>query len=233
MNKIFIIEDDNSLCSMLADYFEKYGYLSGVVSNFRNIEHEVQAFLPNVVLLDINLPYLDGFYICRSLRKKFNFPIIIISARNGEMEQVLGMEQGADDYIVKPFSIEVLLAKVNALMRRCRNNNSVEHDFCVQLDDLILDGSNFTLKNNFALVELSKNEYKIIKLLMENKDKVVSREALLEALWNDQSFVDENTLSVNMARVRARLLNLGLEDIIKTRKGLGYIFEMPQKAQMN
>lgn len=225
MNKILIIEDDRALCDSICEYFERYGFDCNKICDFKNIENEVESVQPNLVLLDINLPYTNGFFVCRALRKKYKFPIIIISARNGEMEQVMGMEQGADDYLLKPFSLEVLMAKVRAAIRRCYGEFSSlsTQDICI--GNLKLDSSTFCISNGVKTLELSKNEYRVLRLLFERKDEIVKREDILEVLWNDQVFIDENTLSVNISRVRARLRELGVSDAIKTRKGLGYIFE--------
>jgi len=224
MFKIFLIEDDKKLESIVKEYLERYGYKVYTVNDFKEIEIEFQKNKPDLVLLDINLPYYDGFYLCRLFRKNSSLPIIIISARSDDIEQVMGIELGADDYIVKPFSYEVLIAKIKASLRREYGEyaNKIQD---IRVKELLLDESSFKMKYRGKEIDLSKNEFKLIKKLIENKDKVVRREELLEALWDDIAFVDDNTLTVNVTRIKQKLCDIGMKDVIRTKRGLGYIFE--------
>lgn len=224
MYKIMLIEDDIVLSSMIKEYIEKYGYIVYEQKEFDNIEKKFDEIKPHLVLLDINLPYYDGFYICRAIRKKSSVPIIITSARSGEMDQVMAIEFGADDYITKPLKLEVLLAKVKAAFRRVYGEYSAKESNDLLMGKLRLDTNNFNMCYNKKNVELSKNEYKIIKKFVENKDRVITREELFEELWDDLTFVDDNTLTVNITRVKAKFMELGINDIIKNKRGVGYIF---------
>ena len=219
MFKIMIVEDDKSLRKNIVDFLESKGYSLFQVSDFKNVEGYFDSINPHLVLLDINLPYDDGFYLCGAIRRKSKVPIIFISARSRDIEQVMGIELGADDYITKPFSLELLAAKVNGLLRRCyseicnENNNG-------DVYGLRLDEKSFKISYDGISKELSKNEFKLIKKFIENKDKVLSREELLEELWDDSSFIDDNTLTVNVTRVKNILLTLNIKDVIKTKRGL-------------
>lgn len=224
MFKIMIVEDDKSLRENIVNFLESKGYILFQVSDFKDIEGYFDRINPHLVLLDINLPYDDGFYLCGAIRRKSKVPIIFISARSREIEQVMGIELGADDYITKPFSLELLAAKVNGLLRRCYSEIGNENDNS-DVYGLILDQNSFKLSYNGISKELSKNEFKLIKKFIENKDKVLSREELLEELWDDSSFIDDNTLTVNVTRVKNILVALNIKDVIKTKRGLGYIFD--------
>ncbi|WP_160680455.1 response regulator transcription factor [Clostridium sp. C8-1-8] len=224
MYKVMIIEDDEKLCAIVKEHMERYGYITYEVKDFNRIEKEIEDIKPDILILDINLPYYDGFYICRAVRKKYNIPIIITSARSDTMDQVLAIELGADDYIIKPMNLELLMVKVKAALRRAygeySSNSSIEESI-----ELKLDEANFQLKYDEKSTILSKNEYKLAKLFIENKDRIISREEIFEALWDTQDFVDENTLTVNITRLRNRLAELGIDNIIKTKRGVGYIFD--------
>ena len=225
MFNIFLIEDDKKLESMVKEYLERYGYKVHTVNKFNEIEEEFKIINPDLVLLDINLPYYDGFYLCRLFRKSSNVPIVVISARSDDMEQVMGIELGADDYIVKPFSYEILIAKIKASLRREYGEYANKSQDYLNIKGLILDESTFKMTYKGKEIDLSKNEFKLIKKLIENKDKVVSREELLETLWDDIAFVDDNTLTVNVTRIKQKLGNIGVENSIKTKRGVGYSFE--------
>jgi DNA-binding response OmpR family regulator len=229
MFKIMVIEDDKKLSSLIVDSLNKYGYNTYRVQDFNNIGSSFDEEKPQLVLLDINLPYYDGFYFCRLFRKKSKIPIIIMSARSGDVEQIMGIELGADDYVVKPFNINVLIAKIKAALRRTygefsetEQNNKVnfEENFPINLD-----AKSFKVTFNQKVAELSKNEFKLMKKLLDNKNTVISREELLSELWDDSSFVDDNTLTVNITRVKNKLSELGIDNVIKTKRGAGYIFD--------
>lgn len=225
MYKIMLIEDDMKLSSMMKEYIEKYGYIVSEQKDFNNIEKEFDEINPQLVLLDINLPYYDGFYICRALRRKSSVPIIITSARSGEMDQVMAMELGADDYVTKPLKLEILLAKVKATLRRVYGEYSVKESMEIRVGQLYVDSNNFKICFKGKNIDLSKNEYKLVKKIIENRDRVSTREELFLELWDDQNFVDDNTLTVNITRIKSKLLELGIKDIIKTKRGIGYIFD--------
>lgn len=221
--KILLIEDDIKLKKYISEYLNAYDYKVHTVDEFDNVVEQVEIMKPDLILLDINLPKFDGFYFLRLIRKKYNTPVIILSARSDEGEQIRGMELGADDYITKPFVIGILLAKINALLRRTNvyaENTSEEGSE----KDLELIHESMKLKLKGEIVELTKNEYRILNLLMSNEGKVVSREEILEALWDDTTFVDDNTLTVNMTRVKKKLSDLNIENAIVTKRGVGYVF---------
>lgn len=222
MFKIMVIEDDVSLKNIIAECLSKWGHDVYQIENLENIIEEFKNYEPQLVLLDINLPFYDGFHWCNEIRKISKVPIIFISSRNSNMDVIMGVNLGADDYIQKPFSIDVLVAKVNALLRRTynfveNNSNQIVHN------GAILDLSTATIKYEDNIVELTKNEIKILHELMKYKGQIVSRNKLMKKLWDNDWFVDDNTLTVNVNRIRVKLNEIGLEDFIDTKRGLGYI----------
>lgn len=222
MYKVFLVEDDEKLNEHIKEYLEMYNYEVYTVKDFKNTEKEFESINPDLVLLDINLPYADGFYLCRVFRKKSNVPIIITSARIAEVEQIMGIELGADDYITKPFSLKILLTKISAALRRINELSNDKRD--LKINGLELNESNFRIKYKDREIELSKNEFALLKKLVENKDVILKRETLLELIWDDSDFVNDNTLTVNITRVKNKLKELGIEDVIKTKRGVGYVF---------
>jgi len=226
MPKIMIIEDDIQLRNHMKELLVRDRYEVYVVESFHNVEDQFELFAPDLVLLDINLPYYDGNYYCRMFRKRSKIPIVITSARNSDSDQILSMELGADEYIVKPFNIQVLLAKVNALVRRLYGDYAGQGTTQnISLYGITLDNAGFKIIYKNKTEELSKNEFKLIKKFLQQPNKVLSREILLEELWDESSFVDDNTLTVNVTRVKNKLANLELEDVIKTKRGAGYLFD--------
>ncbi len=225
MYTIMLVEDDKELRPLIAEYLDKYGYTVYSVSDFKNVEREFEKASPDLILLDINLPYYDGFYLCRVFRRKSNVPIIIISARSGDMDQVMGIELGADDYIVKPFSCELLQAKIKAALRRSKAGPGFEGSPWLHARGLALDMDALKLHFGKKSAELSKNEFKLLRKLMEEKDRFVTREELLQELWDDSSFVDDGTLTVNVSRVKSKLLELGVGVAVKTKRGMGYMLD--------
>lgn len=225
MKKIFLVEDDVKLRNLIKDSLERYGYKVSAAENFLSLEEAFKQELPELTLLDINLPYNDGFYYCRAFRRISKAPIIMISARNGDMEQVMSMELGADDYIVKPFNIDILVAKVKSVFRRVYGEYSVSQDKDLEVLGMRLKENSFKLEYKGRELELSKNEFKLIKKFLEKKDTVVSREELLTELWDEFNFVDDNTLTVNVTRIKGRLSDIGIQGAIKTKRGIGYIFD--------
>lgn len=225
MARILIIEDDPKLFNLIKESLQKYGYEALGIVNFKNVEDEIIKSNADLVLLDINLPYLDGFYLCRFIRKKQTVPIIILSARNSDMEQIMGIELGADDYLVKPFSMELLVTKIKASLRRAYGEYSNAQSNQVSINGLSLNPNNFKMSFQGKESELSKNEFKLMKKLMENCNSVVDRDTLLIELWDEQSFVEDNTLTVNITRLKQKLETLGINNVIKTIRGVGYMLE--------
>lgn len=223
--KIFIIEDDSALTKLVSEFLEKYNYNVLIAEDYKNLEKEIEQIEPHIILLDINLPYYDGFYLCKSIRRKSKMPIIIISARNSEMDQVMGIDVGADDYIIKPFSFQVLLAKLKSVERRSYGDYSQEKQKLLKVCGLILNEENLKLSYNGEEIELTKNEYKLVKRFLESKNKLIEREELLQLLWDDDRFVNDNSLSVNISRLKSKFNVLGIDSTIKTKRGLGYMFD--------
>lgn len=223
MQKIMIVEDDPKIASYLRSYMEKYNYDVVEVTDFSNI---VDLFLqekPDLILLDINLPYYDGFYWCRQIRQHSICPVIFISARTGEMDQVMALENGGDDYITKPFHPDIVMAKIRSHLRRAYGEYaSGQQERILQLEQIKLLPERYELHLDGQATSLTKNETYIIELLMERHPKIAGRERILEKLWDDETYVDENTLNVNMARVRKKFKNLGMEGAIETVRGAGY-----------
>ncbi|TQZ27573.1 response regulator transcription factor [Clostridioides difficile] len=222
MFKIMVVEDDVSLKNIIAKCLTKWGRDVHQIENLENIIEEFKNYNPELVLLDINLPFYDGFHWCNEIRKISKVPIIFISSRNSNMDVIMGVNLGADDYIQKPFSVDVLVAKVNALLRRTynfvdNNSNQIIHN------GVTLDLSTATINYEDNTIELTKNEIKILHELMKYKGQIVSRNKLMKKLWDNDWFVDDNTLTVNVNRIRSKLNEIGLEDFIETKRGLGYI----------
>ena len=224
-HRILIVEDDLKIASMLADTLRKYHYEVQTVQAFDQIVEEFKAFSPHLVLLDINLPSYDGYYWCRQLRQFTTVPIIYISARSGEMDQIFALENGGDDFITKPFHYEIVLAKIKSHLRRTYGEYaSKQEERTVQQGQLQLFLERMELQVKDEMIPLQKKECVILELLMSEAPKVVSRERLLEELWDDQAFVDENTLNVNMTRVRKKLADYHVLSTIETVRGAGYRF---------
>lgn len=222
---IMIIEDDTQLRNQMKEVLLGYGYEVYAVENFHNVEEQFVTTNPQLVLLDINLPYYDGNYYCRMFRKHSKIPIVITSARNSDMDQILSMELGADEYIIKPFNIQVLIAKINALVRRIYGDYTEPDNKEINVRGIRLDQAGFKVSYKNQIEELSKNEYKLLKKFLQKVNQVISREELLEEIWDEISFVDDNTLTVNVTRVKSKLAELGLEEVIKTKRGVGYLFD--------
>lgn len=223
MYKIMVIEDDFTIAECVADHLRKWGYEVACVTEFKNITEQIISFDPHLVLLDVMLPSYNGFYWCNELRKISKVPVVFISSAADNMNIVMAMNMGGDDFVTKPFDLNVLTAKVGALIRRTYSfqgkMNVLEHR------GVILNLNDTTLSYNHQKVELTKNEYKILQLLMENVGRVVSRDDIMQCLWESDSFIDDNTLTVNLTRLRKKLATVGLESFITTKKGLGYLVE--------
>lgn len=225
MYKILVIEDDKKLCEYTREYLKRYNYEVFEIINFKNVEDEFENVNPDIVLLDVNLPYYDGFNLCRIFRRKSKAPIIFMSARSSEIEQIRGLEMGADDYITKPFSFELLLAKVQAAIRRTYGEYSEDSADAFTVEGITIDKNTFKMSYKDKNVELTKNELKLISKLLKSINKVVTREELLEELWDESSFVDDNTLTVNVTRIKNKLSEVGVKNAVKNKRGIGYYLE--------
>src|SRR5690625_4410353 len=232
MKKIMIVEDDPNIAAYLKSYIKKYNYQVVAIDRFENIMELFQQQKPDLVLLDINLPFFDGFYWCRQIRTESICPVIFISARTGEMDQVMAIENGGDDYITKPFSPDIVMAKIRSQLRRAYGEYAgSQQERVLTLDRLKLYPERHELHFADSSVELTKNETNILELLIERYPRVTGREDLLEKLWDDQAFVDENTLNVNMTRVRKKLKDLGINEAVETIRGSGYRLNNVWKEQ--
>ena len=223
MYRIFIVEDDPVIAGTLVKHMERWGLEALGAEDFRNVLREFAAYDPQLVLLDIALPFYDGYHWCAQIRRVSSAPIVFLSSASDNMNILMALNAGADDFIAKPFDLNVLMAKVQALLRRA-------YDFAGQSrlyshGDLLVNAADGSATLNGQKVELSRNENRILTVLLENKGKIVSRDTLMARLWETDDYVDENTLSVNVARLRKRLADVGAGDLIKTRKGMGYIIE--------
>lgn len=223
MYRLLIIEDDKGIAEAVKAQAEMWDLQVCCVENFRNVMTEFAEFDPHIILMDISLPFFNGYHWCSEIRKVSKVPIIFISSASDNMNMVMAMNMGADDFIAKPFDQSVLMAKLQAMLRRT-------YDFAAAVPVLehrgaLLNTGDNTLTYKDEKISLSKNEFRILLILMKNKGKVVSREKLIEQLWETDSFVDENTLSVNVGRLRKRLDAAGLEDFITTKFGVGYLIE--------
>jgi two-component system response regulator protein BraR/BceR len=223
MYKILIVEDDFTIADVLKKHLCKWEFDAEYVTDFKNIIEYVLDFEPQLVLLDVVLPYFNGFYWCSEIRKISKVPIMFISSVSDEMNIVMACNMGGDDFISKPFELNVVTAKIQALLRRTYSfqgqTNAIEHN------GVILNLNDTTLSFNSQKIELTKNDYKICQLLMENAGKVVKRDEIMERLWESDSFIDDNTLTVNMTRLRKKLEDIGIADFIKTKKGIGYMVD--------
>ncbi len=222
MENILLIEDNLQMQKYVSDFLTAQDYYVKVLEDYDNIIEEVKNFSPKLILLDINLPKYDGFFYLKLLRKHFDLPIIILSARSDESEQIRGIENGATDYITKPFSINILLAKINALF--LREKEKFKNDSNIVVGDLVIESSSFKVTFKDNEIDFTKNEFKILLVLVKSLGEVVSRNQLLEQLWDDTTFVDDNTLTVNVSRLKKKLHEAGLEDVIQNKRGVGYAF---------
>ena len=218
---VMIVEDDSIICKVLKEILEKWQLKVVFVSDFNCVDQFFLMMKPHIVLMDISLPFYNGFHWTNQIRKVSKVPIIFISSKDTKMDMLLAMNMGADDYIVKPFDVEIVVAKIQALLRR-------SYRFIKEVDNLQHQG--FVLHNGSATayyhnkqIDLTKNEYQILHILLENKGNSVTREKIMQRLWDDESFIDDNTLTVNMTRLRKKLASVGLDDFIRTKKGVGYI----------
>lgn len=223
MYKIMIIEDDLTIVKAIQAHLTKWDYAVQYVNDYKSIVEQVISYEPHLILLDVMLPYFNGFYWCSQIRQVSKVPIVFISSANDDMNIVMAMNMGGDDFIAKPFDLNVLTAKVGALIRRTYSFqgqvSAIEHK------GVILNLGDATLTFQQQKIDLTKNDYKILQILLENAGQVVSREEIMHHLWQSDSFIDDNTLTVNMTRLRKKLSDYGLADFITTKKGLGYMVE--------
>ncbi|WP_249594159.1 response regulator transcription factor [Peribacillus frigoritolerans] len=224
MFKIMIVEDDEKIRKIVADTLTKWKYDVVGIMEFDHILDDFEKFQPDLVLLDINLPTYDGFYWCQQIRAISSVPILFLSSRNQNMDIIMAINMGGDDFIQKPFDLDVLVAKISALLRRNYTYQN-GHNLKLTHRDLSLHVTNSTIQFEEQSIELSRNEFIILQLMMRRIGKIVPREDLMQALWNDEQFVDDNTLTVNVNRLRRKITGIGLEDFIVTRKGMGYLIE--------
>ena len=221
MYRVFIVEDDRTIAESLKKHLQTWGYEVSCVVDFKNVIDEFKTAAPQIVLLDIGLPFFNGFHWCQSIREISDVPIVFISSASDNMNIVMAMNMGGDDFIEKPFDMHVLTAKVQAILRRTYSLKSqlniIEHQ------GVILNLSDATVTYEGQKIELSRNEYKIFQMLLERAGKIVPRDDIIEALWESESFIDDNTLTVNMTRLRKKLEEAGLIEFIQTTKGLGYV----------
>jgi len=221
--KIYIVEDDLSISTLLQEYIDKYGFEAMAADNFEDIMIGFNEFNPNLVLLDVNLPKFDGFYWCRKIRQQSKIPIIFISARDSGMDQVMALESGADDYITKPFYYDVAIAKIKSQIRRAFGDYAARsEERIVEIDGLKFYPERSEVEFKDKKLIITKREGILLECLMNKYPKVVGRDLLLEKIWDDLEFVEENTLSVNISRVRKRLQALGIDNGIETIRGSGY-----------
>lgn len=223
MQKILIVEDDEKLRNELQIFLNNNGYKIETLKSFENTINDIFQINPDLLLLDINLPNCDGQYICREIKKHSQMPIIIITSRDNELDELISINYGADHYITKPFNIQILLAKISSILKRVQNiDENIEK---LDAKDFILNISKSTIEKDEKVIELTKNEYKILKLLVQNRDKILSRDEIMKYLWDDESFIDDNTLTVNITRLRNKLEEVGLKELLETKRGQGYILK--------
>ncbi|RKQ29978.1 response regulator transcription factor [Oceanobacillus halophilus] len=223
MEKIMIVEDDMKIAEYLCTYLKKYGYEVIIATDFGNIMNTFREAQPKLLLLDINLPSYDGYYWCRQVRKESICPVIFISARTGEMDQVMAIENGGDDFITKPFHPDIVMAKIRSQLRRAYGEYAANYEERVlSQEGLSLYPERLELRYKNAVTQITKKENDIIESLLERYPRVAGRQDLLAKLWDEQAFVDENTLNVNMARVRSKFQELGIENAVETVRGVGY-----------
>ncbi|MBU3093667.1 response regulator transcription factor [Clostridium sp. CM028] len=221
MFKIMIVEDDIRIKEILLENVMRWGFDGKAIENFNEVFIEFSKYSPHLVLMDINLPYFDGFYWCYKIREISKVPIIFVSSRNNNMDVIMAINMGGDDFIQKPFSLEILMAKINALIRRTYSYADAQTNV-LEYKNIVLNMKDNSVFFKDKRVELSRNEFSILYLLMKNNGNLISRDKIMRSLWEDESFVDDNTLTVNINRLRKKLENIELEDLIKTKKRQGY-----------
>ncbi len=218
--KIFVVEDDKKLKSELITFLRNYGYECISSEDYKDMVKVVLEAQPDLVLLDINLPFFDGYHICREIRKTSDVPIIVVTSRAGDMEELMSMNLGADDFITKPYNTQILLAHIAAVLKRSELKNVVNS---LNYKGIVLQTTRGLVSYNNNEIEFTKNEMKILSVLIEKAGSIVSRDELMDELWQSDEFVDDNTLTVNVNRLRRKLDDIGANDYIKTKRGQGYL----------
>jgi DNA-binding response OmpR family regulator len=223
MQKILIVEDDKKLRNELEIFLSKNGFEVTSLKKFDNAISDILNERADLLLLDINLPYTDGEFICKEIRKTSNVPIIMVTSRDNEMDELISLNYGADQYVTKPYNIQILLAKIVGLLKR--NQNAGNNPDKIDCGNFILNTSGRIIEKEDKKIELTKNEYKILEYLVLHRNKIVSRDEIMDYLWGSEEFIDDNTLNVNIKRLRTKLEELGLIDKIETRRGQGYLLK--------
>ena len=223
MQKILIIEDDEKLRCELETFLNKNGFVATSLKKFDNAVEDILKIQADLLLLDINLPYTDGEFICKEIRKTSNVTIIMVTSRDSEMDELLSLNYGADQYVTKPYNIQILLAKIVGLLKR--NKNAGNNPDKIDCGEFVLNTAGRIIEKEDNKVELTKNEYKILEYLVLHRQQVISRDEIMDYLWESEEFVDDNTLNVNIKRLRTKLEELGLIDQIETRRGKGYLLK--------
>lgn len=220
MQRILLVEDDRIISQLVAKNLTNWGYQVQEVQDFQTVLDQISDFQPHLILLDIGLPFFNGYFWCQEIRKTSRVPIMFLSSHDQPMDIVMAINMGADDYVTKPFEMTVLLAKIQGLLRR--TYDFVGEQSVLWFEEISLDLKTMQVSYGQVVEELTRNEFQILRVLFEHGKEVVSREELMRELWNSDIFVDDNTLSVNIARLRKKLAELGLPDVIATKKGVGY-----------
>ena len=223
MKRIIIIEDDEKLREELETFLNRNGFIATSLKKFDNVVADILEIKADLLLIDINLPYTDGEFICKEIRKTSNVPIIMVTSRDNEMDELLSLNYGADQYVTKPYNIQILLAKIVGLLKR--NQNSGNNPDKIDCGSFILNTAGRIIENEDKKIELTKNEYKILEYLVLHRQQVISRDEIMDYLWESEEFVDDNTLNVNIKRLRTKLEELGIINQIETRRGQGYILK--------
>ena len=223
MQKILIVEDDKKLRKELETFLTKHGFIAKGLEKFDNTIQDILNENADLILLDINLPYTDGEFICKEVRKTSDVPIIMVTSRDNEIDELMSLNYGADQYVTKPYNIQILLAKINGLLKRNKKSDKEMQE--IDCDGFKLNIAERVIKKDDRKIELTKNEYTILYYLCINRGRIVSRDEIMDYLWESEEFIDDNTLSVNVKRLRGKLEELGLVDRIETRRGQGYILK--------
>lgn len=218
MKKIMIVEDDEVIKDELSELLKNSSYLVESVKNFKKAKEEIFKYNPDLILLDINIPYLNGELLLKEIRKESSVPVIMVTSKSGEIDEALSITYGADDYITKPYNPTILLLRIQNIFKRISQNNNA-----LKYKDIIVDLNKSELKKDDKVLVLTKNEMIIFSYLLNNKEKIVSRDELMTYLWNNEEYINDNALTVNISRLRSKLSSFGYENIIETRKGQGYI----------
>lgn len=223
MAKILIVEDDEKLRNELETFLNRNGFIAQSLTKFQNAIEDILNSQADLILLDINLPFTDGEYICKEIRKKSNVPIIMVTSRDNEIDELMSLNYGADQYVTKPYNIQILLAKITGLLKRNQGAN-IETEK-IDCKEFILNTASRMIEKEERKIELTKNEYNIMYFLVKHQGQVVSRDEIMDYLWESEEFIDDNTLSVNIKRLRTKLEELGTKDLIETRRGQGYLLK--------